>query len=225
MLPDIFLAVTSDGYYLKTPTNSTIYKWEDNQFKKFQEIEFERAIGSTAFVINSETFIAFANYFKSGKGFFVQSPVYKWSSNSFVKVQTLQTYGARAVKSFTHYGKTFVAFANGYNGKSSNINSFIYKWNGSKFVHFQSIPTRGAMTMHPFDICHETYLGVANSNGFSAVYRFNVSQFVKYQESITYGAYDMTSFKYKGHIYLAIAKYFKDKKRNINSEVYKWIYK
>ena len=224
MLPEMFLAVTSYSRNLKTPANSTIYKWEVNQFKKFQEIETERAIGSTAFVINNEAFIAFANHFKSGEGYSVQSPVYKWSVNSFVKVQTLQTYGAHDVKSFTHYGETFLAFANHYNGKSSNIDSFIYKWNGSRFVHFQSIPTRRAMNMHPFEICHETYLGVINWYPFSAVYRFNVSQFVKYQENMTYGAYDMTSFEYKGHIYLAIAKYQKDGRYNTNSELYKWIY-
>ena len=226
MLPEIFLAVTSYSDKLNTPTKSIIYKWEDNQFKNFQEIETERAIGSTAFVIHNETFIAFANYFKSGERHSVQSPVYKWSvnNNSFVKVQTLQTYGAHDVKSFTHNDETFLAFANYYNDKSSNIDSFIYKWNGSRFVHFQSIPTRGARAMHPFEICHETHLGVTNRYGFSAVYQFNVSQFVKYQENITYGAYDMTSFEYKGHIYLAIAKYQKDGKTNINSELYKWIY-
>ena len=221
MLPKMFLAVTSD-----TSTNASIYKWEVNQFKKFQDIETEYAEGSTAFVINNGTFIAFANFLKPELAVSVQSPVYKWSvnNNSFVKVQSLQTYGAHDVKFFTHYGETFLAFANYFNESSSNINSFIYKWNGSRFVHFQSIPTHRARAMHPFEICHETYLGVANSNGFSAVYRFNVSQFVKYQENITYGAHDMTSFEYKGHIYLAIAKFRKGRTYNINSELYKWIY-
>ena len=219
----MFLAVTSYSDNLNKPTaNSTIYKWEVNQFKKFQEIETDRAIGSTAFVINSETFIAFANNFKSGEGYSVRSPVYKWSVNSFVKVQTLQTYGAHDVKSFTHYGETFLAFANFRSGASLDMDSLIYKWNGSRFVHFQSIPTRGAVAMHPFEICHKTYLGVANSNGFLNVYQFSVSQFVKYQENITYGASDMTSFEYKGHIYLAIAKTMKDGRYNINSELYKW---
>ena len=225
MLPEKFLTVTSDSW-LK-PSNSTIYKWEGNQFKKFQEIETERAIGSTAFVIHNETFIAFANFYKSEERYSVQSPVYKWSvnNNSFVKVQTLQTHGAHDVKSFTHNDETFLAFANIYNGGSSNIDSFIYKWNGSRFVHFQSILTHGATAMHPFEICHETYLGVANGNGFADVYQFNVSQFVKYQEKLTYGATDMTSFEYKGHIYLAIAKYRKHGGFNTNSELYKWIYK
>ena len=224
MLPEMFLAVTSDDW--ETPTNSTIYKWEVNQFKKFQEIEPERPMGSTAFVINNETFIAFANRRKSGEGNSAQSPVYKWSvnNNSFVKVQTLQTYGAFDVKSFTHNGVTFLAFANLHDRRITNIDSFIYKWNGSRFVHFQSIPTRGATAIHPFEICHETYLGVGNRNGFSAVYQFNVSQFVKYQENLANGAYDMKSFEYKGHIYLAIAKYGKYGGNNINSKLYKWIH-
>ena len=223
MLPEIFLAVTSYNNVLYPPTtNSIIYKWEVNQFKKFQEIETERAIGSTAFVINSETFIAFANNFKSGEGYSVQSPVYQWSVNSFVKVQTLQTYGAHDVKSFNHNDETFLAFANYINGASYDVDSFLYKWNGSRFVLFQSIPTHGAIAMHPFVICDETFLGVANERGKTVVYRFSGSQFIKYQEMV-YGANDLTSFEYKGHTYLAIADYTKGGGYNINSELYKWI--
>ena len=225
MLPEIFLTVTSYNEVLDRPTtNSIIYKWEGNQFKKFQEIETERAIGSTAFVINSETFIAFANNFKSREGYSVQSPVYKWSVNnsSFVKVQTLQTYGAHDVKSFNHNEETFLAFANYRNGASYDVDSFLYKWNGSRFVLFQSIPTRGTVAMHPFVICDGTFLGVANERGKTVVYRFSGSQFSKYQEMV-YGANDLTSFEYKGHTYLAITDYTKGGGYNINSELYKWI--
>ena len=224
ILPALFLAVTTykDNLYEET-MNSVIYKWENNQFKTFQEIDIERAIGSTVFEINSETFIAFANHLKSNVGNYVQSPVYKWSVNSFVKVQTLQTYKAHDVKSFTNKGDTFLAFANLKNGNNGNIDSFIYKWNGTTFVLFQSILTYGAVTMHPFVICDEAFLGVANYLGYLVVYRFSGSRFIKHQGNIIHGASDMASFEYKGHIYLAVAVYKKNGKYNINSELYKWI--
>ena len=71
----------------------------------------------------------------------VHSKVFKWSGNSFVKLQALQTYRAYDVKFFNNNGDTFLAFTNYYNGSNFNIDSFIYKWEGIKFVLFQSIPT------------------------------------------------------------------------------------
>ena len=55
MSQELFLAVTN------TYANAVIYKWKDNQFEKFQEIRTEEAEGSTAFEINHETLIVFAN--------------------------------------------------------------------------------------------------------------------------------------------------------------------
>ena len=217
MLPELFLTVTN--YH----GNSVIYKWKDNQFEKFQEIRTEgNSDASTEFKINNETFIAFANYRNSQQGNAVHSIVFKWTGNSFVKLQSLQTYGAVDVNSFNINGDTFLAFANVYNGRKRNTNSFIYKWDGSKFVLFQSIPTRGAFAWYPFVMCSETFLGVANRqddsqgvNTKSVIYQYFREQFVQYQEIPTQEATDMTSFQYKGYTFLAIA--------NLNSTLYKWI--
>ena len=189
-------------------------------------------MGCTAFVINNDTFIAFANYYNSQQKHSVQSTVFKWSGGHFVKLQSLQTYGAYDVKSFIINGHTFLVFANHYSGRRHNIDSFIYKWNGSRFVLFQSFPTRGALAMHPFMISGQTYLGVANhydssqeQNTQSVVYQASGARFIKYQEIPTHGAFGMTSFEYKGHTYLAVAnKYNSDSRRNnINSALYKWV--
>ena len=227
ILQEVFLTVTN-----ALAKSAVIYKWKDNQFEKFQEIGTEgTGHGSTAFVINNETFIAFANYDNSRQGHAVHSTVFKWSGNSFVKRQSLQTYGALDVKSFNINADTFLAFANNYDGINYNIDSFIYKWDGSKFVLFQSIPTRGAIAWHPFVICDHTFLGVANlrddSLGFntkSVIYRYSGEQFIQYQEISTQGASDMASIEYNSNTYLAIASLMnKDWKRNINSMMYKWI--
>ena len=225
-----YLAV-ADHYDMSIySTKSVIYKWSSGKFNKFQEIATEGAMGCTAFVINNDTFIAFANYYNSQQKQSVQSTVFKWSGGHFVKLQSLQTYGAYDVKSFIINGHTFVAFANYYSGSNHNIDSFIYKWNGGRFALFQSIPTRGALVMHPFVISGQTYLGVANyydssqkQNTQSVVYQASGARFIKYQEFPTHGAFGMTSFEYKGHTYLAVANHHNSQKRNINSALYKWV--
>ena len=211
-------------------TKSAIYKWSGGKFNKFQEIATEGAYGCAAFEINNVTFIAFANHYNSLLKYSVHSTVFKWSGGHFVKLQSLQTYGARDVKSVSINGHTFLAFANKYSGSSYNIDSFIYKWDGNKFVLFQSIPTRGACAWHPFVISGQTYLGVANYFGNSqkhhtqsVVYQASGARFNKYQEFVTHGARDMTSFDHKGHTYLAVANYYNGQKYNINSALYKWV--
>ena len=208
---------------------SVIYKWSSGKFNKFQEIATEGAMGCTVFVINNDTFIAFANHYNSQQKYSVQSTVFKWSGRHFVKLQSLQTYGAYDVKSSVINGHTFLAFANYHSARRWNTNSFIYKWDGGRFVLFQSFPTRGALAMHPFVISGQTYLGVANHydssqkyNTQSVVYQASGARFIKYQEFPTHGAHDMTSYEYKGHTYLAVANYH-NKKHNINSAVYKWV--
>ena len=208
---------------------SVIYKWSNGTFNKSQEIPTEGARGCTAFAINNDTFIAFANHYNSQQKHAVQSTVFKWSGGHFVKLQSLQTYGAYGVNSVNINGHTFLAFANCYNGRKFNIDSFIYRWNGSMFVLFQSIPTRRAIAWHPFVISGQTFLGVANNYGDSqkhntqsVVYQASEAQFIKYQEIPTHGAHDMTTFEYKGHTYLAVANRC-NRTHNINSTLYKWV--
>ena len=207
---------------------SVIYKWSNGTFNKFQEIPTEGARGCTAFAINNDTFVAFANHYNSKQSYAVQSTVFKWSGGHFVKLQSLQTYGAHGVNSVNLNGHTFLAFANSDDGSKHNIDSYIYRWNGTKFVLFQSIPTRRARAWHPFVISGQAFLGVANNYGDSqkyntqsVVYQASGAQFIKYQEIPTHGARDMTTFEYKGHTYLAVANYY-NQKHNINSALYKW---
>ena len=168
-------------------TRSVIYKWNSGKFNKFQEIPTEGAMGYAAFVINNHTFIAFASYYSSQKKYSVQSTVFKWSGGHFVKLQSLQTHGARDVKSFNINGHKFLAFASYYSGSRYNTDSFIYRWDGNKFVLFQSIPTRGALAWYPFVTSGQTYLGVANYHGDiqkhntqSVVYQASGARFIKY---------------------------------------------
>ena len=230
ILGENYLAVANHYDGSTYSTKSVIYKWSSGKFNRFQDIPTEGALGCTAFVIKGDTFIAFANYYNSQHKRAVQSSVFKWSGGRFVKLQSLQTYGAKNVKSFNVNGHTFLAFSNQYSGSKHNIDSFIYKWNGNTFVLFQSISTRGASAWCPFVINGVTYLGVANSHGDSqkyntqsVVYQASGARFIKYQEIPTHGGHGMTSFEYKGHTYLAVANYYNGQKFNINSALYKWV--
>ena len=186
----MFIAVTN-----LLAKSAVINKWKDNKFETFQENGTEGAgQESTAFVINNETFIAIANFDNSQQGLAVHSTVFKWSGNSFVKLQSLQTYGAVDVKSFDINGDTFLAFANELSNEY-NMDLFIYKWVGSKFVLFQSIPTRGDFSWHPFVMCGETFLGVANRYGNSqryntksVIYRYSGQQFHSAPRDINSGS-------------------------------------
>ena len=209
---------------------SVIYKWRGIQFIKFQEIATEGALGCTTFGIDNNTFLAFANYHNTQQKYSVMSTVFKWSGGHFIKLQSLQTYGARDVNSLKVNGHTFLAFANYYSGSKYNTNSFIYKWNGNNFALFQSISTGGAFDWYPFVISGQTFLGVANHHGDSAnyntqsvVYQASGARFVNYQEIPAHGGTDMTSFEYKGHTYLAVANHYNGQKYNINSALYKWV--
>ena len=172
-----FLAISDSYNDCSHSINSFIYKWNSNKCEKIQEIATEGAANTETFVISNETFIAFGNQYTTQKQYSVQSAVFKWSGQQFVKLQSFQTYGTLDVKLFRDNGSTFLAFANKRRGVQQNINSPIYKWNGSHFVLFQSIPTRGAAALHPFMMCSQTFLGVANHysygnyNTMSVVYR------------------------------------------------------
>ena len=125
ILGENYLAVANHYDGSTHSIKSVIYKWSSGKFNRFQDIPTEGAVGCTAFVINGDTFIAFANNYNSQHKYSVQSTVFKWSGGHFVKLQSLQTYGARDVKSFNVNGHTFLAFANQYSGVSTtSIPSF-----------------------------------------------------------------------------------------------------
>ena len=138
---DKYLAVANYHDGSTHSTKSVIYKWSSGKFNKFQEIATESAKGCAAFVINNDTFIAFANWYNSQQKYSVQSTVFKWSGGhlSFVKLQSLQTYGAHDVTSFIINGHTFLAFTNHYSGSSRNTDSFIYKWDGGSLSCFSPL--------------------------------------------------------------------------------------
>ena len=123
-MSDLFLVVTNNNDDTTKSVDSVIYKWEENQFNRFQGIRTEEATASTSLALKTEFFLVFANRRSDKQGSSVQSSVYKWSGDHFVKLQSLQTYRALGVNSFSNNGETLVAFANWQEGNSANIDSY-----------------------------------------------------------------------------------------------------
>ena len=90
-----FLAISSYN-------DVSIYKWKRNMFAKFQEIETGVLRESAAFVINNESYIAFA----LNRPY---SVVYKWSGKNFSHLQNLP--GAKDLKPFYVNDHAFLVLA------------------------------------------------------------------------------------------------------------------
>ena len=73
----MFLVVTNFFDGMPKSTNSSIYKWKDNNFEKFQGIRTQGTEASTVLTIDNETFIVFASWYRSD--FSHSSDVMKWA--------------------------------------------------------------------------------------------------------------------------------------------------
>jgi len=213
----------------KNDGNSSVYKWKQRRFVKYQNIPTDDAKACDSTVIANDTFLVYANHFHPEKQYnYTESSVYKWSGGHFIKFQSIQTQGAYSAKFFRINGHVFLAFANSFTGSKYNTNSPIYKWDGVKFTLFQEIPTQGALDIHPFEMNGEMFFAIANHHGDSAgysarsvVYKASGAQFTLYQDLQTYGARGVHAIVHKGQRYLAFAN-FRKNSYNIDSFVYKF---
>ena len=215
---------------------------EDHNNPTFQAKDFfahSHSIGTEgaqdfeAFVIDGETYLAVANYYKDSD-YTHNSYIYQWNSatSDFDVLQGIATEGARNFESFVIDGETYLAVANYRNDSSYNIDSKIYQWNTTtnQFDEVQAIATSGAADFESFVIDGETYLAVANyyngstRNRDSKIYQWNstTSQFDEIQAIATNGAFDFESFVIDGQFYLAVANYYSDSTNILDSKIYKW---
>lgn len=75
-----------------------------------------------------------------------------------------------------------------------------------------------------FEVNGDVFLAVANYNeGKSFVYKASGAQFTHYQDLETQGARGAHAFVHEGEQYLVFANYWKNKKYNIDSFVYKFV--
>ena len=204
-------------------------------FAHSHSIETWGASDFESFTIDGETYLAVANY-QTDASRTANSKIYQWNTatNLFDFVQDIETNGAYDFESFVIDGETYLAVANYRNDSSYNAESKIYQWNSTtnRFDEdeVQAIATNGAIDVEGFVIDGETYLAVANHydgssyNKDSKIYQWDSSTnlFDEVQGILTNGAIDFESFIIDGETYLAVANYYNDSTRNIDSKIYQW---
>ena len=96
-----FLAIVNLDNVGQETVDLVIYKWRNNSFDKFSEIPptLRKFGGAASFAIKNKTFISFRGYSAGGE---------EVSGTGFSRLQTIQTYEARDVKSFQMNGQIFL---------------------------------------------------------------------------------------------------------------------
>ena len=165
---ELFLAIVNLDNVGQETVDLVIYKWRNNSFDKFSEIPptLRKFGGAASFAIKNKTFISFRGYSTGGE---------EVSGTGFSRLQTMQKYEARDVKTFQMNGQIFLQTK-----LVMELKPNIFTWSGNEFVSVQSLFTFGATAWHPFVTHGQTFLGLADTYGKSIVYQAIGSRFVKY---------------------------------------------
>ena len=96
-----FLAIVNLDNVGQETVDLVIYKWRNNSFDKFSEIPptLRKFGGAASFAIKNKTFISFRGYSVGGE---------EVSGTGFSRLQTMQKYEARDVKTFQMNGQIFL---------------------------------------------------------------------------------------------------------------------
>ena len=96
-----FLAIVNLDNVGQETVDLVIYKWRNNSFDKFSEIPptLRKFGGAASFAIKNKTFISFRGYSAGGE---------EVSGTGFSRLQTMQKYEARDVKTFQMNGQIFL---------------------------------------------------------------------------------------------------------------------
>ena len=185
-------------------------------------------LASSFFTIDGENYLAVSEY-NDDSTYSIDSFVYKWKQERFVRYQNIPTDGAMACDSTVIANETFLVYANQYHSqKKYNTESNVYKWSGGHFLKFQSVQTQGLYSAKFFRVNGHVFLAFANYytgskyNTNSPIYKWNGVKFTLFQEIHTRGAMEIQPFEMNGEMFLAIANYRGDNDGySVRSVVYK----
>lgn len=220
---ETYLAIANFTENESTELNSTIYRWENDEFQLFQEIATKGASDWEFFTVGNTINLAVANY-EDDESNTVNSVIYKWIDSQFVFHQNIETVGAYDFEFFLIEEIPFLAAANQTNGDSSSIPSVIYQWDGEFFQDFQSILTNGATDWKSFTIGNEIYLAIANVLDLNTeIYKWDGSTFVLFQNlGFTLFTTGIESFTIDNNIYLSLSSGSGISDYNSISKLYVW---
>ncbi|XP_063070688.1 thrombospondin-type laminin G domain and EAR repeat-containing protein-like [Engraulis encrasicolus] len=210
-LPDMGLFLATAGR--DSHSGSALYRWQEGEFRLFQNISTHEAQAWKFFTIGKRCFLVVANAGGTGGEY---SVIYKWSSQKqkFFHYQRLRTHTAQDWEAFSIEGEAFLAVANHRRADNNhNIDSVIYKWNvGTRvFQVNQTIQTSGAYDWEFFRVGPYHFLAVANTfDGEttrinSTIYVWVAGRFTHFQNITTFGATDWEMFEIGGRVFLAVA--------------------
>ncbi|XP_062503030.1 thrombospondin-type laminin G domain and EAR repeat-containing protein-like [Corticium candelabrum] len=174
-------------------TDSVIYKYEGNEFVRYQSIRTDGANGERFFEIESEHFLVIAQHYGQTDKHAVSSTIYKWDGIKFKKYQQLKTRSVSTACHFTIDSKHYLAFGKGTTGDNSK--SQIYVWNGTQFQFYQHLTSHRTVNIQSFQENGSHYLFLSsfqdrsddsyNTNSF--LFKWSGAQFELHQSIPTRG--------------------------------------
>ena len=143
----------SNGFKAQNYESQTnIFSWQQTYFDHYSSIKSYLVMDIEHFYINSNEFIALANYQSHGPNNNYNgalSEIFKldFDQKKWVSIQTVETFGAIDWEFFTiGFGKKqkyFLSVANSFDSAVQKP-SMIYQFIGGRFVQFQWLLTDGA---------------------------------------------------------------------------------
>lgn len=210
-------------------TDSVIYKYEGNEFVRYQSIRTDGANGERFFEIESEHFLVIAQHYGQTDKHAVSSTIYKWDGIKFKKYQQLKTRSVSTACHFTIDSKHYLAFGKGTTGDNSK--SQIYVWNGTQFQFYQHLTSHRTVNIQSFQENGSHYLFLSsfqdrsddsyNTNSF--LFKWSGAQFELHQSIPTRGCRYTSVWKISSFVFVSIPNYFQDSRGyKTNSEIYIW---
>lgn len=190
---ELFLFQTITSNYDQCP----IYAWKGFHFNIIDHIPCNYAKKMEPFQIESNTFMAIANYADERGHFEAFSEIYKFDHNlgQYVLIQKIKTSAAIDVKYFyleDERDQHFLVFVNSikeYNTSNSETNAVIYKYENSRFIPLQKLKMHEVQQILPVKSGIGKFVMLVSSyNQPTILFEFNGQKFVKSHVQLTEGA-------------------------------------
>lgn len=194
--------ISKDQFKSTLSTNSVIYEWDANKFKRFQVLPSTWAYSWEVFKMNGNYYLALADHID-------HSIIYKWNGRSFQTFQRIEGDGGRAFKYMQIGNKSLLAYAN------IKDKSMIYEFKQGSWKPFQKLAGAGGRNFTHFNYNGNDYLLRINfidgtrqnpiTELKSPLYLWDGKKFVKVQDITTFGGVSANLFIHGDQLMIAVA--------------------
>lgn len=183
--------------------NSYVYRWNGQQFEKYQSLPGLWGYNIDSFDIDDRLFVSLADNV-------VESMIYEWKNHELIPFQSFAKQGGgRQLTSFIIGGTPYLAMMNLLH------DSDIYRWDGQQFVHLQTLPGKGGRHAHYMTINGDSYLVRINfitgpreapiTEQHGIIYHWQSGKFVEVNRFTTFGGTACQSFSDGVDNYLVVS--------------------